>query len=97
MSEQQRPNSEYGRFQLLFTPDRNTATLLIECVDRTEGFWVALREKWAPGYRPVIGHLRFKPIGRHIFELSEVRSADSPLHSEETPERFFSKVPQVAP
>ena len=65
---------EYGRWQLKVFPDTDTATLLIENVNREGEHWLTLATYEAP-HSP-IGFVRLRPFmeDRHTFELGPVHT-----------------------
>lgn len=68
---------EYGRFELSPGHIKDTHNLCIEDVHRSGEFWLTLSA--TSNKTDPIGHLRFKEIAPHIFELVEMRQAGGPL------------------
>ena len=73
--------NEYGRFHLMIDTEADTATLILENVNRTDEHWLTLTEL-GESHEP-LGYLRLRSIspGSHMFEVAEVRPAHGPLLS----------------
>ena len=73
-----RTRTEYGRHQICFDTERDTAWLVLENVNRDAEHWLTIA---SPTGGAPIGYLRLRPIATapHTFEIAEVRPATGPL------------------
>ncbi len=80
--EEEKLTMEYGRYQLQHNKAACLTALMIENVHREDDFWLPVYAKRQTGPKPLIGHLKFRKVGGHLFELCELRPANAPLLDE---------------